>query len=345
MSIPKWAVWVATGCVLAMAATAGLAADPLTPAEQARYSDLDARPLQSFTNVDLADYLALRHKDLAAKGRSPDPAEEVGHYALKALGQSYRLYASRFDYAESDCVVFVERCLAMGLSADWTTYRKLSDRLRHRDGAVGYVKRNFLTLEDWVPSNSFLLHDVSGNLGSHSGPLTRGFTYVVRPKVFRDVPPDPVTGVATEFVGVDYASANKVMRTELYIPRDRLSEALPELRTGDVALVIRQWIAPGKKPWYDCDHMGIVIRDPGGAVTMAHSAPKCARLERLDAFLAQYLAVSGFKILRLVPESRSAVQQEIERCRTSLSAPSPMAEDNFVGAVRRARADAAHVKQ
>ncbi|MGB9625268.1 MAG: N-acetylmuramoyl-L-alanine amidase-like domain-containing protein [Phycisphaerae bacterium] len=345
MSTARWVVRVAIGCVLVMPAAASLAADPLTSAEQARYADLDARPLQSFTNMDVADYLALRQRYLAVRGELPDPAEEVGRYAVKALGQPYRLYASRFDYAESDCVVFVERCLAMGLSGDWTTYRKLSDRLRHRDGVVGYVNRNFLTLEDWVPSNGFLLRDASGDVGSHSGPLTRGFTCVVRPKVFRDVPPDPVTGVATEFVGVDYASPNKLMRTEVYIPRDRLGEALPDLRTGDVALVIRQWIAPGKKPWYDCDHMGIVIRGSGGTVAMAHSAPNRARLERLDAFLAQYLSVSGFKILRLVPDSRDVVQREIKRLGAGLSAPSAMAEDSVVEAARRARADADHVKE
>ena len=337
MSLTKCVVRVAIGCVLAMRSAPASAAEPLTPTEQARYADLDARELQTFTNVDLADYLALRHKDLAAKGESPDPANEVAHYAVKALGQPYRLYASRFDYAESDCVVFVERCLAMGLSADWTTYRKLCDRLRHREGVVGYATRNFFTLGDWVPSNAFLLKDISRELGSCQGPIAVGFTHVLRPKVFRDVPPDPVSGVATEFVGADYASPNKVARTEFYVPRGRLPNVLPELHTGDVALVIRRWDAPGKAPWFDCDHMGILIRGAGDTVAIAHSAPRCARLERLEAFLAQFSDVSGFKILRLVPQSREVVRYELEQRQANLTAPSATTEDSLVEAVRRAR--------
>jgi len=60
MSVSKWGcfgAWVCLGVVWGV--PSGLAGPP-GPAEQARYADLDARAIHTFTNADLADYLSLR---------------------------------------------------------------------------------------------------------------------------------------------------------------------------------------------------------------------------------------------------------------------------------------------
>ncbi len=107
-----------TGVLVAGWVLPAATAAPLTPEEQARHDELRVKPLQALKNVDLADYLRLRAKRLDGDPQRPTPADEVGHYATKAVGQPFRLFAVRFDLSEGDCVVFVERALAIcaGLS-------------------------------------------------------------------------------------------------------------------------------------------------------------------------------------------------------------------------------------
>jgi hypothetical protein len=318
-----------------------LAVEPSAPEAQARYADLDGKPLQAFTNVDVGDYLSLRYRALSATGSLPDAADDVGFFAMKAMGQPFRLNASRFDYSESDCVVFVERCLAMALSADWDSYRMLSDRLRHKDGVVDYTSRNFTTLGDWVPNNTWLLQDITMDLGSVDDGSLMAFSYVVRPKLFRIEPLDPVTGVDKVFIGVDYASPKKTVTTQLAVPRARVPGVLEKLRTGDIALVLRRWDAPGKKSWFDCDHMGIVVRASDGSVNFVHAAPPRVRQDRLASFLDRFSFVAGMKFLRLQEGALERAHQAAMGSGASSPAGDPQAIDGLVGALRQRRVDSA----
>lgn len=73
--------------------------------EQARFKELESRPLYQFVNVELDEYLRLRTKAWAGPEGAPSPAEELGRLAVKALDQPNRLFSVRFDFSESDCVV------------------------------------------------------------------------------------------------------------------------------------------------------------------------------------------------------------------------------------------------
>jgi hypothetical protein len=151
---------------------------PFTAEETARYAELDARPLHSFTNTELAEYLSLRRRT----GRdASSPGAEIAHFARKAVSQPFKLHAARFDLSRSDCVVFVERSLALGLAADWNDYYRLSQRLRYKNGLVDVLERNFCTLSEWQPSNTaWLLRDVTDELGVE----TESFEYAVFPRRF-----------------------------------------------------------------------------------------------------------------------------------------------------------------
>jgi hypothetical protein len=288
MHATGFSVRLAIGCVVGWLAAAVQAADPLTPAEQARYADLDGRSLQTFTNVDLADYLTLRCRALEATDSLPDVADDVGFFALKALNQPFRLNASRFDYTESDCVVLCERCCAMALCGDWDSYRMLSDRLRYKDGVVNYRNRNFSTLADWLP-----------NIAIPNSKYVR-----------------------TIFAGHDWKSPNKETRTESYIPRGQVADAVGDLRTGDIVLTI---YGIGKNA--GCDHMGLIVRGEYNVAFVVHSTTPSVNRVPLLTFLSQFDRIAGFKFLRLRDNGGELAQQELGRLAASATGPAPDKED------------------
>jgi hypothetical protein len=325
---------------IAAAAPVARSVEPLSPEEAARYADLEARPLQTFTNVDLADYLWLRSADFAAKGETPNPADEVGRWATKAIGQPYRLGASRFDYSESDCVVATERAIAMALSADWDSYYRLCERLRHKDGQVDFLERNFMTLTQWVPNNAWLLRDITAELG----PVTT-FPHLAAPKRFysrlsfgelEDTEVGRAKAVAK--AAKVAAAAERIATAETYIAREDIPGVLNKLRTGDVALVMRKFRSSTGDPLIDCDHMGIVAVREDGAVFFAQGAPPRARKEKLLTFQERFDRVAGFKFLRLVDDAKQAVANEARRVTGSAPIPTPERQDATNGAMRARRA-------
>jgi hypothetical protein len=323
---------IGVGSVLAATATARLAwaAEPLSPEEAARYADLDSRPLQTFTNVDLADYLWLRSADFAARNETPDPADEVGRWATKAIGEPYRLGASRFDYSESDCVVATERAIAMALSTNWDSYYKLCQRLRHKDGRVDFLERNFMTLTQWVPNNAWLLRDITTELG----PVTT-FPHVAAPKRFYSRlsfgdQEDTEAGRAKAAAKAAKvaAAAERITTTEKYIARADIPGILDKLRTGDVALVMRKFQSSSGEPLIDCDHMGLVVVDDSGLPTMVHCAPPRSRQQPLTVFLKSFTFVEGFKFLRLREDAYAAAAKALGDMNPELRIPAPAELDS-----------------
>jgi len=114
---------------------AALATEPLTPTELSRFRELDSKRLHQFSNADFSEFLSFRRQALGVQ----EPTQEMAFFAEKALQQPYRLNAMRFDLGESDCMVLVERVLAMALADDWPSYYKLRQRLAHKDGIVSVL--------------------------------------------------------------------------------------------------------------------------------------------------------------------------------------------------------------
>jgi len=299
------------------------AAESFTLEEQEQYASLEANPLTSYKNVDVAQLLTLRSKLIASSGETLNPHESIGRYALKAIDQPYRLNAVQHDWAEVDCVVFVNRAIAMAVSKDWASYCRVTECLMHKNGAVEYKNRNFSTLGDWLPNNLWLLEDITSSL-----PGVENFTHVIRPKVFREV--KTADSVRTIFVGHDWKTKNTVNRTESFVPRDRIVDVLEQLQTGDVALVI---YGVDKRP--GCDHMGLIVRDNNDRVAIIHATKPRVRKVALTQFVDDYPRISGFKFLRLRANASSIVD---DKAIESVEVAVPSQLDAKIQRLRDARA-------
>jgi len=309
----------------------------MSAAERQAFADLDARTVQSMTNADMGQYLALREKAIATDGLRFAAPEEIGRMGRRAVGQTFRLNAVQFDLAEGDCVSFVNRTLALSLAKDWDSYYLLTERIRHKDGVVEYKNRNFFTLGDWLPNNAWLLDDVTAELGPPENRPTQSFTHVVRPKLFDERPAAPGSKfMRITFKGSDYTSPNKEIRTDSYVPTQRIPEVLRDLRTGDVVLVLR----PANGGHLGCDHMGLIAIGPDGQVNILHSAPRQVREEPLTGLLQRCRWISGLKFLRLKDNARQLAAQQVTAMTGQVTVPSPAEQDAKIDTLRANRAAA-----
>ncbi len=305
----------------------------LTAEEASRYHELDAKPLHQFTNVDLAEYLDLRTRYFAGNPQRPSPADEIGTYALKQVGQQFRLPAKRFDLRASDCVTLVERCIALGYATDWESYYRLCERLRHKDGVVAVLERNFFTLADWMPNNAWLLEDITGHFGVEPIP----FQYAVYRKRFyeRLTFGEDDTEKGRAKAAAKAAKIASVLEKELlsdeFIAREDLPAVLPNVKTGDVCLVISRYEKPGLKAWHACQHLGVVIVDNAGAVSVVHSLPTGTARHGLIAFLKAADRIDGFKFLRVRSGSPDLINVQIESLGGTFSLRSPNEVDSDGG--------------
>jgi hypothetical protein len=151
--------------------------------------------------------------------------------------------------------------------------------------------------------------------------------------------PDPITGVAFVFDGCDYRSPDKQVKEETFVPVEQLEAVLGQLRTGDIALIIRQFDSRSadKASWLDCDHMGVVVRRDDDVVTLVFNSPPRARQQSLQRFVQYFDFVRGFKFLRPQPVDIATITVRAPSGNTPLAIPAPGVMDDMVRRLRDRR--------
>jgi hypothetical protein len=234
------------------------------------------------------------------QGVEPNLRKRISAVARQHIGQPYRLNLMgefpyelndglpMFDLARSDCVTFAEHTYAMALSRSWAEFFWMLQRIRYKDGVVGVASRNHYTEVDWNVNNSWLLTDITAELGG--------------------------SGTASYRMTVDRAAFLKTrhgterhlpvqLSEQAYIPTERIAAVLPKLQDGDMVNVVSS-----KDGAALTTHVGLVVVDAAGRRHFLHSSEPQVREESFDAFIARTqarqagkkgLQLAGFKFLRL----------------------------------------------
>lgn len=80
----------------------------------------------------------------------------------------------RFDFDRVDCVTITEQSLGLAIQEDANEFLHLLDKIRYRGGNVSFFNRSHFFVPDWIPANSWLIEDVTTNIGGNlSERLTR----------------------------------------------------------------------------------------------------------------------------------------------------------------------------
>ena len=130
------------------------------------------REMIGVTHAEVGAYLG------PLQAQVPDLRQRIMHLARMNLGQPYELYLlgeapfethdpqPLYCLGKSDCLVFTEHIYAMALSHDWSSFLRLLQRIRYRDGRIGVATRNHYTEADWNPSNRWLVREITGELAA-----------------------------------------------------------------------------------------------------------------------------------------------------------------------------------
>lgn len=136
---------------------------------------------------------------------------------------------------ETDCILFVEMCLALSLTAKETepTFDKYVDhlrKLRYRDGVVdGYASRLHYTSE-WIIQGSLrgIFSEVSRECGG--SPLDQKFFFMSQhPDSYKQL-----KGNAAETAKIRAAEQNLDSWDYWYIPKADLPECIHNIQSGDI---------------------------------------------------------------------------------------------------------------
>lgn len=246
-----------------------------------------------------------------AQQQFPNLRERVVHLARKNINQPYKIYLlGEFPYEvydadplyslkSSDCVVFSEHTYAMALSRNWNEFFKNLQKLRYKNGEVGMTTRNHFTEADWNKNNSWLIEDVTNDIGATT--VTQYTERIDRAAFFKNF-------------GVGQDVPVEVLH-DTYIPASAVESVLPKLQDGDFVNVVR---GRGKGVWVG--HVGMIGHDKNSNVTFIHSTdPKVKEqpiMEYVNTNLKKNIAkrkkgspeFQGFKFLRLRDEPLTTQQ-------------------------------------
>lgn len=262
-------------------------------------ANVNAKPLYKITPKELDVYLGW------LKQAVPDLRQRVVTLARKNVGEPYQMYLlgefpheiydadPTYNLGKGDCVVFSEHMYSMALSSNWNEFYRTLQRLRYKDGVVGMTTRNHYTEADWDKNNSWLVRDVTHELGATT--VTKYREPIDRAKFFANF-------------GIGQGIPKQVLEDD-YIPAAAVPSVLAKLQDGDFVNVVR---GVGEGVWVG--HVGLIAHGKDGTVHFIHSTPPKSKeqpimeyvtdnvkknVERAKKGKAQFL---GFKFLRLRAE-------------------------------------------
>lgn len=268
---------------------------------------LENKKIFEMTPKEVDIYLSWYHKE------EPDLRKRVVGLARKNLGQPYDIYLlgefphelydpdPMFCLDKGDCVVFSEHMYSMALGHDWKSFYKNLMKIRYKNGEPGMTTRNHFTEADWDKNNSWLVTDVTNDLGATT--VTKYTEKIDRARFFKNFG-----------IGQDIPIE---MLEDTYIPGEAIESVLPKLKDGDFVNIVR---GVGNGVWVG--HVGLIGHDKDGNVTFIHSTEPKSKEQPIMEYVNNGLKVSeknqkngragfkGMKFLRLNDEALTKKLQE-----------------------------------
>jgi D-alanyl-D-alanine carboxypeptidase/D-alanyl-D-alanine-endopeptidase (penicillin-binding protein 4) len=187
----------------------------------------------------------------------------------------------RINLKEVDCVTYVEQCLALALDEAVRDPVEALDRIRYRNGQVGFLQRNHYMVLDWIPNNRWIVRDVTSEIGA--GNCRELSRTIPKGAFFRN---HGTTG---------YDGPEAVTRQILYLPSEALRRIEPRLEAGQLTILL------GDRPEIFARHCGILDRDGQGTLLLRHASLDARRVieEPLTDYIERHPWCLGFLILDL----------------------------------------------
>ncbi len=199
-------------------------------------------------------------------------------YNLTCTGDGeYALYETwpLVNFQETNCMVFCEHVLALSISDSWDNFFNNLQQIRYKDGFVGMRTRNHYTIGDWLPQNSWLLNDVSKQVG---GSLAKKLTRTISHQEFFK---------GKGITDLRYVLPDREITID-YIPKESLSGIKKNLKNGDMGCLLF-----AKLTNIFSAHMWMVIEKNGELIIRESSSSKMSTFDTPYTQWAEKIAGSG----------------------------------------------------
>ncbi len=210
----------------------------------------------------------------------------------------------RVSTRETDCILFVEMCVAMTLTArsatpDFETYCGFLQSLRYRDGIVdGYSSRLHYTSE-WLlqAENMGRLEEITGIIGGKPHP--QRFSFMSRhPQSYMQL-----AGVLSgddearrQMDGIKAAEQRLNAREYYLIGMEDIASCASKIKSGDI--VCFNSIVGG----LDIAHVGFALRE-NGVLTFIHASSGAGKVivnsKPLADYVVSHKTINGIRVARL----------------------------------------------
>ena len=138
-----------------------------------------------------------------------------------ALLETYPLV----NFQETNCMVYCEHVLALSISDSWDNFFNNLQQIRYKDGLIGMKTRNHYTMADWLPENSWILDDVSAEVGGkYTASMTRTISHenFFKGKGMNDM----------RYIKLDRSI------TVDYVPMKHMKDVKDRIKNGDIVAVL-----------------------------------------------------------------------------------------------------------
>ncbi len=197
------------------------------------------------------------------------------NYDLNCVGDGpYAFYDTKplLTYKATNCMVYCEDVLALSMSDSYENFFNNLQKIRYKDGIIAMKFRNHYTMADWLPENSWLLHDVAKEVaGERSKTITRTISH----KNFFS---------GKGITDMRYVKKDRTI-TVNYIPFDVLHEVKEKIKDGDILA-----LTFGKLDDIFVGHMLMAYDTPSGKVIRQSSLSKNTTFETsFDEWVKKYM--------------------------------------------------------
>jgi len=214
----------------------------------------------------------------------PDINQRIEKYSELGKGTPYLIYNlgegagshidpdPTIDFARTDCMTFCEHTLALAVSSDYEQMYNNLQKIRYNQGRIDYTSRNHYTIVDWLPNNSWLLDDVTMQIGADYAKIMT--KEIDRPAFYK------TNGVPE--AELKNAPPKKSI-TIHYIPTSSILKIEDNLKGGEIVSIVTT------HPAVVSAHMGIIIRDQWDNVIFRHASSGEETNEVMDERLSDYV--------------------------------------------------------
>ena len=157
------------------------------------------------------------------------------------------------DFTRVDCLTFCEQILALAISEDYNETFKNLQKIRYRNGTIGFTTRNHFVMADWITHNQWLLKNVTEE---HCGSLCKEMVKTIDRRTF---------AAAKGCADTNGFPPPAIVRIH-YFPKQHLLSSTSGLKGSEIMVLITT------REGIFASHLGFIVKGDGGSLVFRHAS-------------------------------------------------------------------------